>query len=264
MVIDFHVHCFPDELAAKAIQLLEERAGIHAKLNGTVADLKSSMERAGIDISVVLPIATKPSHTESINTWSASIQDSGIIAFGSIHPDYAGWKNELGRIKSLGLKGLKFHPEYQLFYVDEPKLFPLYEKALDLGLVILFHAGVDIGLPGPYHCTPERLLKVIKAFPGGKIVASHMGSYSYWHDVEKFLVGEDVYFDTSYSLGIMDDEQAKRIINRHGYKKILFGTDSPWKDQSEQLTKVKGLGLDREAEDAILGENARRLLNDVI
>lgn len=260
MIIDFHVHCFPDELASKAVPQLAACAGIPARVDGTTRGLKDSMRRAGISRSVVLSIATKPSQTERINTWSSQIQDDDIIAFGSIHPDNEDWKSQLFRIKDLGLKGIKLHPDYQKFFVDDEKMFPVYEMAFELGLIVLFHAGLDIGLPAPYHATPDRLLNVIKAFPGGKVVAAHMGGFSYWDDVERFLVGRDIYFDTSYSLGIISSEQARRIIKNHDYRKILFATDSPWMDQSEEILKLKGLNLDREVEAAILGLNAKALL----
>lgn len=260
MVIDFHVHCFPDDLALKAVQTLAQQAGIAAWSDGTIRSLKKLMGKAGISHSVVLPIATKPSQTEKINDWSAEIQDREIIAFGSIHPDYKDWKAELERIKEMGLKGIKLHPDYQLFFVDEQRMFPIYEHAFKLGLIVVFHAGVDIGLPAPYHCTPDRLSKVVGTFPGGRIIAAHMGGYAYWDDVERFLVAEDIYFDTSYSLGRISDGQAKRIIKNHGYKKILFATDSPWTEQMDELARIKRLGLDADVENAILTENARDLL----
>ncbi len=260
MIVDFHVHCFPDELALKAVPQLAACAGIPARLDGTIGGIRKSMIKSGVSKSVVLSIATKPSQTENINTWATGIQDDTITAFGSVHPEYREWKRELLRIKDMGLKGVKFHPDYQKFFVDDEENFPIYELAFELGLVVLFHAGIDIGLPMPYHATPKRLLKVVKAFPGAKLVAAHMGSFSYWDDVERFLVGEDIYFDTSYSLGIISDEQAKRIIVNHGYKKILFASDSPWTEQSCEIEKFKALGLDEDVEDAILGINAKTLL----
>ena len=175
MIIDFHAHCFPDELAYKAVPSLAKKAGIPYFLNGTIRDIKASMKEAGIDKSIVLPIATKPSQTETINTWASSIQDESIVAFGSIHPEYKYWQEELKRIKQLGLKGIKFHNDYQGIFVDEEKMFPIYEEAFKLDLIMVFHAGLDIGLSGPYHCTPDRLLKVVRAFSGAKIVAAHMG-----------------------------------------------------------------------------------------
>lgn len=260
MVVDFHTHCFPDELAARAVPALAKDGGIEARLDGTVKDLKGSMRKAGVDKSVVLPIATKPSQTQKINDWSAEIQDEDIIAFGTIHPNYEGWEAEIRRVKQLGLKGIKFHPDYQEFYVDEPRMMPVYDLIFELGLIIVFHAGLDIGLSPPYHCTPRRLLRLLRTFPGGKIVAAHMGGYSYWDEVEEVLVGEEIYFDTSYSLDWMAAGQAGRIIENHGYRKILFATDSPWTDQSEQIQKIKRLGLESTVEEAILGGNARNLL----
>jgi predicted TIM-barrel fold metal-dependent hydrolase len=262
LVIDFHTHSFPDELAAKAIPALAEKAGIPAMLNGTVKGLDRSMKDNGIACSVILNIATKPSQTEKVNSWAAQIQkdNKNIISFGSIHPLYENWREELKRIKELGLKGIKFHPEYQEFYVDDKSMFPIYELALELGLVIVFHAGEDLGFAPPYHCTPDRLDNVLRHFSGGKIIAAHMGGYNYWDQVENYLAGKDIYFDTSYAVGIMDNEQAKRIILNHGYKKILFGTDSPWKDQGWSVKRIKELCLEPEIEEAIFCKNAMELL----
>ncbi|NLB78280.1 MAG: amidohydrolase family protein [Clostridiaceae bacterium] len=260
MVIDFHTHCFTDEIAVNAIPLLAQKADIPAMLNGTVSDLTESMKKYGITYSVLLNIATKPSQTEKINSWAASVQKDSIISFGSIHPKYKNWEREIKRIKELGLKGIKFHPEYQEFYVDDEAMYPIYEKAFELGLIVVFHAGEDLGFNRPFHGTPQRLNKLIRSFAGGTIIAAHMGGFRYWDDVEKYLVGKDIYFDTSFCLGYMEEEQKRRIIKNHGYKKILFGTDSPWKIQGEEVQRIKDLCLGKEAEEAILYKNAAELL----
>jgi len=260
LIIDFHTHCFPDELATKAVAALSEKAGIPAMLDGTLSDLRRSMEANCISGSVLFNIATKPSQTVKINNWAIQIQDEGIIPFGSIHLLYEDWENELKRIKELGLRGIKLHPEYQEFYVDDETMFPIYELAFELGLVIAFHAGEDIGYDPPYHCTPERLDALLKRFKGGKFVAAHMGGYKYWDEVEKHLVGKDIYFDTSFAVGIMDSGQARRIIYNHGYSRILFGSDSPWKDQGWSVQSIKNLGLGPEIEEAIFYKNAVELL----
>jgi predicted TIM-barrel fold metal-dependent hydrolase len=260
LIIDFHTHCFADELANSAISILAQKADIPALLDGTLSALKESMHTYNIAYSVLLNIATKPSQTEKINSWAASVQKDSIISFGSIHPKYVNWENELNRIKELGLKGIKFHPEYQEFYVDDEAMYPIYEKAFELGLIIIFHAGEDLGFKPPFHCTPERLNKLIRHFKGGTIIAAHMGGFRYWDDVEKCLVGEDIYLDTSFCLGYMDIEQKQRIIKNHGYKKIIFGSDSPWKNQGEEVQRIKELCLGKEAEDAIFYKNAARFL----
>lgn len=261
MVIDFHVHCFPSELAKKAVVSLSECSDIQARVDGTITDIKRSMKEAGVDKSVVLSIATKPSQTKKINIWSSKIEDDEIVPFGTLHPHNTDWKDELETISAMGLKGIKFHPDYQGFFVDEKEMFSIYEKAFELGLIIVFHAGLDIGLPAPYHCTPDRLAKVVDAFPGGKIVAAHMGGFLFWDEVEKFLVGREIYFDTSYCLDHMKEEQIKRIIDNHGYEKILFATDSPWCDQKEEIEKICLLDLKPEIKNAVLAGNALKLLD---
>lgn len=260
MIIDFHVHCFTDELAAKAVPQLAKRANIPARVDGTIDDIKRSMKIAGVDKSVVLSIATKPTQTEKINAWTVSVQDDSIIAFGSVHPDSENWQEELLNLKKNHIKGIKLHPDYQSFFVDDEKLFPIYKLASELGLIVIFHAGIDIGLPEPYHATPQRLRKVIEAFPEGRFVAAHMGGFSYWDDVEKYLVGTNIYLDTSYGIRFMDAAQVRRIVDRHGYKKILFATDSPWGDQAEELEIIRSFSFDSEVEAAILGLNAMELL----
>lgn len=260
MVVDFHVHCFPDSLADKATLALQEKAGISRYLNGTVGNIRASMGDSGISHSVVLSIATKPQQTRKITEWSLSIQDGSITAFSSIHPDSADWESEMAEVRDLGLKGIKFHPEYQEFYVDEDRMFPIYSKAFDLGLIVVFHAGADLGYPEPCHCTPDRLARVVDAFPGGRMVAAHFGGFKYWDGVAKHLAGKDIYLDTSFTLGWIERELFDRILDSHGYERLLFASDSPWGNQRAELEMVKGLDLPPLAQSAIFGGNAARLL----
>jgi predicted TIM-barrel fold metal-dependent hydrolase len=260
MIIDFHSHCFADSLAERAITELSKRAGIPPWHDGTINGLIKSMDEAGIHKSVILPIATKPSQTIKINDWAASVSSSRIIPFGSIHPDFEDWKHEVTRIKELGLKGVKFHPDYQNFFVDDEKLFPLYEAILDADLILIFHAGVDIGFPAPYHCMPSMLKNLLDHFKRGKIVAAHMGGYMSYDDVEKYLIGEDIYLDTSYCMGEISTKKATKLIKDHGISKVLFGTDSPWKKQSEEVALIEKLDLTEDEKAAILCYNSCMLL----
>ncbi|NPV53037.1 MAG: amidohydrolase [Firmicutes bacterium] len=263
MVIDFHTHCFPDKLARRAIAKLEESAGEKAYLDGTVSGLLRSMDRAGIDLSILQPVATRPGQERSINewAWACTARAPGrILSFGSIHPDSRDWRDEIRRIADYGLKGVKFHPDYQEFYVDEPRVFPVYEALCAEGLVILFHAGIDIGLPEPCHCPPERLRKVIQRLPEGKWVAAHMGGWRCWDEVEAGLVGQPLYFDTSYSYPWLGAARMRSLILAHGVDRILFGTDSPWADQAQAVAEIHDLGLPLEMEKTILGGNAAALL----
>lgn len=268
MVVDFHVHCFPDTLAPTAIPKLAATGGIKPYLNGTVSDLRHSMQEAGISLSVVQPVATRPQQVRKINAWAAeqdAIRCSGRqpgqpLFFGALHPDLADWQEEIGRIKADGLRGVKFHPDYQDFFVDEERMWPVYEMLLQEGLIILFHAGVDIGLPPPVHCPPERLARILRRFPGGKIVAAHMGGFRCWDCVNRYLVGSDVYFDTSFSFDSLGAEGMTRLIRAHGAGRILFGTDSPWTGQRDELINICNLDLPQADRERILCRNACSLL----
>lgn len=261
MIIDSHTHCFADTIAKKAIPILAKKANIPAHTDGTITDLKRSMEESDVDISVIQPIATKPMQTPIINSWIKTIKDSNIIPFGTIHPEYKDWKEEINNLISFGIKGIKFHPDYQKFYVDDSKLFNIYEEIFKNNLIILFHGGIDIGLPNPCHCTPKRLKNVMSKFEGATIIVAHMGGYECWDDVEKYLIGEEIYLDTSYTSHILSTSFMTKLIKQHGVEKILFGTDSPWGNQKKEVEFINKLSLTEKEKRDILGLNAKKILD---
>lgn len=266
MIIDIHTHCFPDQIAVYAIPKLagSARQGIKPYLDGRLDSLLKSMEKAEVDISVVQHIATKPGQEKTINTWAAQIQNqigaSRIYSFGTLHPDTPDWRGELKRIRDLGLKGLKFHPDYQNFFVEEKRIFPIYEELCGEKLPVLFHCGVDIGMPEPCHCEPAGLRQVIENFPEGIWIAAHMGGWSRWNAVEEHLLGLPLYMDTSYCLPHLEEARMEQFIRKHGAERILFGSDSPWADQREAVEGILALNLSPEEKERILGRNAFELL----
>ncbi|NLB68278.1 MAG: amidohydrolase family protein [Lentisphaerae bacterium] len=261
MIVDFHTHCFPDQLAERVIPQLAECANSQAFLNGTISDLLKSMSESGVDYSVMLQIATKPSQNHTVNTWAIERDEPGIIAFGSVHVLGENWEEELERLAAEGIKGIKLHPEYQGVYVDDDVMLPLYEKISELGLYLAFHAGADIGIPPPVHSSPEHFHNVIDALPRDHTILAHMGGWKRWDEVEKFLVGSHLLFDSSFSYNFMPHEQMRRIIVDHGADKILMGSDSPWDSQEEAIKAIRSLELSEEEEEAVLGGNACRILN---
>lgn len=264
MVIDFHSHVFPEKIVKKAMEVLSRNAGNAVPfIDGTVQGLLRNMEQYGIDKSVVLNIATNPKQQANVNDFAAGIHSDKLIAFGSVHPDAVDAVEELYRIKSMGLQGIKLHPEYQNFYVDDPKMTRIYETCAKLGLIVTFHAGIDIQYFEPVHCTPQRLRQVLPVFSGsqGKVVAAHMGGFMLWYDVEKYLVGQNVYMDTGYCYSRMPVQWAKRIIQNHGADKFLFGSDLPWSGVHLERRFVEALELPAEEQEKIMGKNACRILN---
>lgn len=267
MIIDFHTHIFPEKIAAKTIEHLENFGHIKAHTNGTLNGLKQSMKEAGITTSVILPVVTKPEQFDTINRYATSITGKdGIISFGGIHPNSENYKKELDVIIALGLKGIKLHPDYQDTFIDDQRYIDIITYAVDHNLIVSIHAGIDIGIHEPVHCPPDRAFLMLQKVltktsnPYPKIILAHTGGYDQWDQVEQYLVGQNVYFDISFSLPMISDDQMLRIIHNHGSERILFATDSPWGGQKETVQHVEQLPLTDKEKDAILYQNASKLL----
>lgn len=263
MVIDFHTHIFPDKIAARSIVHLENASGITAATDGTLQGLLDSMEKNQVDLSVILPVVTKPSQFESVNQFAAEVNEKykgRLISFGGIHPDSEDYRAEVDRIKELGLPGVKLHPDYQGVMIDDPRYMNIIEYADSLGLMIVVHAGIDIGLPEPVHCPPDKARKVLDILHPDKLILAHLGGWKQWNEVYELLAGEQVYFDTSFTFDYIEQDVFLKILDKHGYEKVLFATDSPWSDAKRAVEVVKNLPIEEEAVDAILCKNARNLL----
>lgn len=259
-IIDFHTHAFPDDIADRAIGILEREGGIKAKLNGKVSSLLTSMDKNGIEKSIVCSIATKPSQFDSILSWSKRIRSERVIPFPSFHPSDENFRERIRAIKEEGFLGIKFHPYYQDFDIDEERLFPIYEEVIERNLIIVMHTGFDFAFPRIRKADPQKIARIKERFPELRLITTHLGSWDDWDEVERYLIGKDIYMEISFSLELLSTERARDIILRHPSTHVLFGTDSPWTDQGETLSLLRGLGLSHERERMILYENASRLL----
>ena len=263
MIIDFHTHIFPDGIAPKTIPFLEQRSGVKANTDGMLKGLLLAMENSGVDLSVVHPVVTKPSQFESVNTFAKYVNDScqgKLISFGGIHPDCEDYKSKLEYIKSLGLLGIKLHPDYQGVFIDDVRYMNIIEYADELGLMILTHAGVDIGLPEPIHCPPDRMRKVIDVIRPKKMIVAHLGGWKQWEQVCEYLVGEPIYLDTAFCFDYISSEMFQNIWEKHDKDKILFATDSPWGEAKKTIEQLRKMSLGEEETEDILANNAKKLL----
>ncbi len=262
MIIDFHAHAFPDKIAQKAISglITSASARYSPTTNGTVSDLLRNMDYCGIDKSVVVPVLTKPSQFEKNCEWIKEIESDRIIPFGGVHPETADYKRDIKTLAALGIKGIKFHAEFQSFELDSKEMLKIYDCAFEHGLIVLHHAGYDPSYKPPYRATPDRIANAVSQLGGGIFIAAHLGGHAFWDDVEKYLVGTEVYLDTSMGLEYYSHEQFLRIVKNHGADKILFATDTPWSDGKREIEILRSLPLTDGEKSKILGENARRLL----
>ncbi len=259
-IIDIHTHAFPDTIAERAIPLLEEEGKIKAKLDGKISSLLSSMDKYGIEKSVICSIATKVSQYNSILKWSKEIESERIIPFPSFSPDDPSALERIEEIKKEEFKGIKLHPYYQNFIVDEEKMMKIYEKICNENLILVLHTGFDFAFERKRIADPEKILNIKKTFPKLKLITTHLGAWEDWDNVEKYLLGKEIYMEISFSLEFLDKERAKRMILSHPSDYVLFGSDSPWTDQGETLKLLKQLKLPSEIEEKILYLNAYKLL----
>ena len=266
MLIDFHTHTFPDKIAAKTIQLLNQKVKDHMGLDiipatdGTVACLDTVMNEHNVDLSVVLPIATKASQIDTIVSSSQKIRNNRMISFATIHPQNENKDEMLKVIKQMGFVGIKLHPDYQDSYIDSKECIEILKLCEQLELYSVIHAGKDAGFEPPYHAMPDRIANTLNYISGKFLIAAHLGGFMAWDDVEKYLVRTDIYMDTYMTAGYIEPEQFKRIIINHGANKILFGSDIPWNypNKTEQL--IDSLGFSSEQLEKIKWRNASRIL----
>lgn len=280
MILDFHTHTFPKKMADRTLAALGKAAHFDPFTNGTEEGLLSSMAKAAVAYSVTLPVMTNPSQVEKLNSISIANREQaflqGLILFGGIHPDYPDYKRELKRLKENGILGIKIHPAYQATDFDDLKYMRILDAASELGLITLTHAGMDAGIPGHNYASVPQILHVIEEVRPEKLVLGHMGAWGCWKDVEQYLTGAPVYFDTAHSLipvkyhpdwaanpqykDNLSDEDFIRIIRKQGTDKILFATDSPWQSQSEVIDVINSMPLTAKEKEDIFGKNAARLL----
>ncbi len=277
MIIDSHTHTFPEKIAAGVVENLQAKAESRAYTRATDSALAASMKEAGIDCSVLLPVMTNERQVEKLNSIAIEknerFAETGLFSLGGMHPDYENYRAELSRIKEQGITGIKLHPAYQGVDLDDIRFMRIIERAAELDLAVVIHAGLDIGIMHHNFSSVAQICNVMKEINPAKFVLAHLGGWKGWDDVESTLAGENVYMDTAFVLGsyeppegvfvpdekrkMLSDEQFVRIVKKHGADRILFATDSPWSDQKATLERVRSLAGDS----GILGDNAQKLFN---
>ena len=256
-IIDIHTHVYPRAIRRKAVAAVGEYYTLSMFAEGSPSDLLSRGSRIGVVKYVLHPVATKAEQVKSSNLFISGLQqkNDAFIGFGTIHPKTPNPSATIDEIIRLGLHGVKLHPEFQSFYIDDTHMFPIYE-AIEGRLPLLIHTGDE----NVTSSSPGRLAKILKLFPSLTVIAPHLGGYAMWDEVIDQLVGKDVYLDTSSSLRFLDRQKAVDIIRSHGTDKVMFGTDYPMWLPEEDLDLFYQLGLTEQENAQILYGNAARLL----
>ncbi len=257
--IDAHCHIYPDKIALRAVEGTKNFYSLKMAYAGTVSDLVSRGERAGIDHYVVQSVATTPSQVKSINEFIAeSVKNSNgrFTGLGTMHPDSSDIEGDFNHLLELGLKGVKLHPDIQAFKIDDYRCLKIYELCEKKGLPILMHTG-DYRYD---YSNPNRMLPVLDIYTDLTVVGAHLGGWSVWDEAaEKLAHHDNFYVDCSSSFQFMDKEHTKKIIRRYGADRVLFGTDYPMWSYDDEIDYFLSLGLDENEIMSILNINAKKV-----
>lgn len=263
MLIDFHAHAFPDKLAKNAVASLAARAHFTPFTDGTAADAFRLLTEQGVDRCVLLNIAVTPRSMHHVNDFAISLsRDPRAIPFGSVHPDATDAKEELARLQDAGIRGIKFHNEYQDFYVDDDRALPLYEECAKRGFILLFHGGADAGFAPPVKAPPARMARVCRYFPEAKIVVAHLGGQDMQEEAIGQLVHTNAYIDVSFAAASASAERGRESVLAFGADRVLFGSDCPWDTPAHTLAWLESMELGEEIMRRICSENALHLLGE--
>ena len=231
MLTDFHTHVFHPAVAKKALARMAA-VGLNPVGSGILEDLASRSAEAGVERVVCLTAALTGDQVRPANNFMLELDKKEkslpnapeVTAFGTIHPDFDRWEDELARLEAAGIKGLKLHPNFQNLAFDDPRLFPVME-AIGSRFILLCHVGCEKPLEES-PASPYKLAKLISMFPGARVIAAHLGGYADGKVALDALVGKDIWLDTSNTCR-MGDDFVKAIIGKHPFERLLFGTDYP-------------------------------------
>lgn len=262
MIIDFHTHIFPDRIAQRAMDTLKsQNPESLTYTDATLSDTQLKMKKWGIDKYVCLNISTNIKQQSNVNTFAIENNSADCIMFGSVHPYSPDVLEELDRIKAAGLKGIKLHCEYQSFDLCDKRAMPMYEKAMELGLITVLHGGTDIAYQDtPVRCPPQEVKKLKKIFKNLTIVMAHLGGYKETQSTLEHIAGSDIYLDTSIANVLFTRENAQKVISLHGEDYLLFGSDCPWANAADNVKFIDGLKIPQSKKDALFYKNAAYLL----
>jgi predicted TIM-barrel fold metal-dependent hydrolase len=261
--IDFHTHIFPDKIAKQAVEALAADSGEYRPVtDGTLSALLASMDNAGISASLVANIATKPAQLVPILEFCKQIKGPRIHPLISFHPfnDPDEVEDVFGQASREGIYGVKLHPMYQRFLIDGKHMYGFYELMASFGFYVMFHTGFDIAFPGNDQAEVEKIRKIAGWFKDLTIVCTHVGGWRQWDRIECLRGFDNVYTETSMTLPEMSDDDFIRHLSVFGEDRVLFGSDSPWTDQREQLERTLGLRISDQRKEKLLFKNAARLL----
>lgn len=258
-IIDCHTHIYPEAIAAKAAESIRDFYSLgDEEIPGSVSELLRRGDAAGIHSFVVLPVGMKPGQVHHVNTFilEQTRQNPRLTGLGTVHAAMEDLQQETQWILDSPLRGIKMHPDFQRFPIDDPRLFPVYDL-LRGKKPVMFHTGD----PRYDYSHPARVKKLLELFPDLQVVAAHFGGYSVYQEAFDALKDTTCVFDVSSSLMFLPEGMAERYIGGYGAERLMFGSDFPLWDPGVEVRRFLQLKLTPEQTEQIAHKTAEELFH---
>ena len=257
-VFDIHAHIYPEKIADKAVHAISALYNGYSMLGDGLAEtLVARMDLGNIEKAAIHSPATTPHQVASINHFilsEANQYPDRLVPFATLHPDVEHMEDTLQEILASGFQGIKLHPEFQEFKVDEPRAIAMFDMISDK-IPVLLHCGDSFR----DNSAPERILHLIREVPKLRLICAHLGGWQVWERAAEILTGANIWVDTSSAIYALDKEKAAKIIRAYGTDRTLFGSDFPMWLPDLELERFLGLPLTANEQEDILWNNHLRL-----
>ena len=260
-IFDAHCHIYPESIASKAVEGID-RFYEHLPFepyDGTTGTLLRIGREAGISHFVVHSVATVPHQISSINHFIASeveLSNGAFTGLGTLHPDSEHPEQDFSELVTLGLKGVKLHPDFQRFEADSVKAMRIYALCAEAGLPVLVHTGdrrFDFS-------NPNRIVNILRTFPELKFVGAHFGGWSVWDEAVRLLSGFDnIVVDTSSTFYALGRDKGRELIREWGADRVMFGADYPMWNPQPDIDCLMEMGLAEDEYRRIFWDNAAKV-----
>ncbi len=252
-VIDCHAHIYHPKLAPRAVKGVGAFYDVPMACGGTVGELLSMTQASPIKRFVVNVVALNVKSVSKLNDFIAAECQAHpeLIGLGTLHPDMPHPEEEIERIISLGLQGIKLHPDTQQFEADNDRAMKLYEM-IEGRLPLLIHSG-DYRYDFSH---PRRIAHIADSFPKLTMIAAHLGGWSIFEEAVPYMKDRQCYMDISSVMPFVKPDKVLEYIRMYGADRLLFGSDFPMWHPVSEYEQFMQLPLTEEEQEKILWKNA--------
>ena len=258
IIHDAHTHIFPDKIAAKATKSIGDFYEFDEMYcDATCENLEKTDGKIHAGFKLVCSSAVTKEQVDGINTFiiSECRKNPTFLGFAALHPETENYIEVLDFAQENGLRGVKFHSDFQRCNIDDKRAYPMYKEMAKRNMPVLFHMGDN-----RYDfSSPLRLKRLMHDIPDLKVMAAHFGGYQRWDEALTLEKSENLYFDTSSALPFMEKETVYKFFEKFGDDRFLFGTDFPMWNAEEELERFLSLNLGEETNEKVLSKNFEKL-----